>query len=72
MMDCNKYRIFSGRETDQIDGVDGSAADSQLYYWEPSDCSGDVLWSRGYLTEADATTAAHRACNEGIETERSL
>lgn len=52
-----KVRIFRGDETNQLDS-DGHRADPEKWYYEPSDYEGDVLWSRGYGSRADAYHAA--------------
>jgi hypothetical protein len=50
-------RIFRGYETRQIDSS-GHPADHEKWYYEPSDYEGDVLWSRGYGSRAEAYHAA--------------
>lgn len=51
-------RIFRGDETLQVQADDGIPAIPTLWYWEPADYDGDVLWSDGYETEAEAQRAA--------------
>lgn len=42
-----KARIFKGKQTKQVD-QQGNKANSMLWYWEPVDYYGDVLWSKGF------------------------
>lgn len=46
-------RLFRGDETEQRD-YRGAKADPEKWYYEPSDYEGDVLWSLGYGSRADA------------------
>lgn len=57
-MENSKVRIFRGDETKQINGTDGSKADPEKWYYEPADYDGDVLWSQGYGSRAEAYHAA--------------
>lgn len=50
-------RIFHGDSTRQID-YKGNKANPELWYYEPSDYDGDVLWSLGYANYAEAYHAA--------------
>jgi hypothetical protein len=50
--------LLHRRDTRQIDGVTGDAPDPALWYYEPTDYEGDVLWSRGFVTRAAAEDAA--------------
>jgi hypothetical protein len=52
------YRVFQGRDTRQIDGHTGKAADAEAWYYEPSDYEGDVLYSVAYASEEAAYEAA--------------
>lgn len=49
-----KWRIFKGSETGQVDGVTGRPAKSNLYYFEPANYDGDVLWSNGFKSPQQA------------------
>ncbi len=51
-------RVFKGSETNQIDGCTGEPADPELWYYEPTDYEGDVLWSEGYETRSECEIAA--------------
>jgi len=55
---CQAFRLFQGRDTTQVNGVSGKAADDMLWYWEPNDYEGDVLWSEGFRKREDACAAA--------------
>lgn len=50
-------RIFRGDETGQL-GHDAKPADPEKYYYEPLDYDGDVLWSVGHGSFADALSAS--------------
>ncbi|MEO7035598.1 MAG: hypothetical protein ABI548_16860 [Polyangiaceae bacterium] len=52
-----KVRIFRGDSTKQL-RHDGTPADPELWYYEPADYEGDVLWSRGYGSRAEAYQAS--------------
>lgn len=54
----NSYRIFRGSETEQVDPWVGESADADSWFWEPEDYDGDVLYSRSYESEDEATAAA--------------
>jgi hypothetical protein len=56
-VEIEKVRIFRGDETKQICS-DGTRADPELWYYEPADYEGDVLWSKGYGSRAEAYHAA--------------
>lgn len=47
-------RIFLGSETNQINGIGGKPAHPGMWYWEPTDYDGDVLWSVGFDSRAAA------------------
>lgn len=51
-----KARVFRGDTTGQV-RFDGKPADPELWYYEPVDYEGDVLWSRGYGSRAEAYQA---------------
>lgn len=53
----NNVRLFRGDATEQLQH-DGRKADPELWYWEPVDYEGDVLWSKGHGCRADAYHAA--------------
>lgn len=53
---AKKCRVFRGDETGQL-RFDGKPADPERWYYEPVDYDGDVLWSRGYESRADAEWA---------------
>ncbi len=57
METIGKVRLFRGTETQQLQS-DGAKADPELWYYEPSDYEGDVLWSKGHGSRADAYHAA--------------
>lgn len=48
------FRIFQGMSTWQVDGVTGAEAQPTLWYWEPRDYTGDVLWSQPFATPDEA------------------
>lgn len=52
--------FFLGYATRQVDHTSAlpKPADPALWYYEPSDYDGDVLWSSGYLTLEAAQDAA--------------
>ena len=50
-------RLFRGDATKQLQ-QDGHKADPKLWYWEPVDYEGDVLWSKGVGSRAEAYRAA--------------
>ena len=54
---ANRVRIFRGDSTSQLQH-DGRKADPELWYYEPRDYEGDVLWSKGYGSRAEAYHAA--------------
>jgi hypothetical protein len=54
---ASRPRLFRGDETAQLQ-YDGRKADPELWYWEPDDYEGDVLWSKGYGSRAEAYHAA--------------
>lgn len=56
-LETSKVRIFRGDATKQI-GSDGSHADPEKWYYEPRDYDGDVLWSIGFGSYAEAYHAA--------------
>lgn len=72
----DNVRIFRGDDTGQVDLL-GNRADPKKWYYEPADYEGDVLWSAGYYSRANAYHAAglspeysfHAA---GLSTEYSL
>jgi hypothetical protein len=58
----DNVRIFRGDATRQRQ-YNGEPADPELWYYEPSDYDGDVVWSTGYGSYADA----YHACGAGEE-----
>lgn len=56
-------RVFQGSATKQID-TNGAHANQALWYWEPADYDGDLLWSDGYPTREAAVQAAGQAVVE--------
>lgn len=52
-------RVFQGKETLQR-AWDNRKASPELWYWEPADYDGDVLWSEGYATKIEAAEASAR------------
>jgi hypothetical protein len=60
MDNLQSYRVFRGDETDQVaihvSGI--TPADPTLWYWEPADYEGKILYSKGYASQRDATYAA--------------
>ena len=52
------YTIFQGKYTRQIDGHTGYMAHDERWYFEPLAYEGDLLWSEGYATQAEAEQAA--------------
>ncbi|TAK10609.1 MAG: hypothetical protein EPO32_14865 [Anaerolineae bacterium] len=57
MDQIDNVRLFRGDETKQLQ-YDGRPADPELWYFEPADYDGDVLWSKGYRCRADAYHAS--------------
>jgi hypothetical protein len=51
-------RFFRGADTQQVDGVTLVEAEPDLWYYEPADYDGDVLWSQGYCDLLAAREAA--------------
>jgi hypothetical protein len=53
-------RVFRGDETKQVAiKVTGLfPADPELWYWEPADYEGKILYSRGFATREEAIYAA--------------
>lgn len=60
-------RIFKGSETNQVHHS-GTPAHADSWYYEPSDYDGDVLWSLGLATEAQARREAERATMVPVHT----
>jgi hypothetical protein len=48
----NNIRLFRGDETNQL-RYDGNKADPELWYFEPINYDGDVLFSKGYHSYAE-------------------
>lgn len=53
-------RVFQGSETRQV-GANGNKANPKLWYYEPTNYDGDVLWSDGYWSREEAETAAGKS-----------
>ena len=53
-----KYRVFQGRETDQVDTIEGEKAIPYAWYWEPADFTGSKLWSPAFSSFGAAKAAA--------------
>lgn len=58
-----RFKFFTGNMTKRVD-FNGKNAIDHLWYYEPLDYEGDVLWSIGYATLNDCLDAA---CNEHSE-----
>jgi hypothetical protein len=60
METIKNVRLFRGDETKQVDssGPVPSKADPEKWYYEPADYEGDVLWSKGYGSRAEAYHAS--------------
>jgi hypothetical protein len=60
MGDMHSVRVFRGDETKQVAiKVTGLfPAEPELWYWEPSDYEGAILWSRGFGSREEAIYAA--------------
>lgn len=61
-----KVRVFRGDTTRQVDdsGPSATPADPEKWYYEPRDYEGDMLWSRGYDSYAEAYHAAEAVISE--------
>ena len=57
-MNPNRYRVFLGSTSRQLDANPGCKRDDAAWYFEPVDYDGDVLWSPAYATKAEAIAAA--------------
>lgn len=55
--DLEGWRVFLGSQTAQLN-FDGKPARAALWYYEPPDYDGDVLWSGGFVTRAAAERGA--------------
>jgi hypothetical protein len=57
---CHSYRVFRGDETEQVAiHVTGLApADPNLWYWEPAEYDGKILYSKGFGSREEAIYAA--------------
>lgn len=60
MDSIHSYRVFRGNETEQVAiHVTGIAsADPNLWYWEPVEYQGKILYSKGYGSQEEAIYAA--------------
>jgi hypothetical protein len=60
MDNLHSIRVFRGDETEQVAiHVAGlSPPDPNLWYWEPAEYDGKVLYSKGYATREEAIYAA--------------
>jgi len=50
-------RVFRGDTTNQVD-LHGNRANPNLWYYEPDDYTGGMIWSQGYPSRAEAYYAA--------------
>ena len=57
-MQSGTFRVFRGKNTQQIDGHTSKPARGSAWYFEPLDYEGDTLWSSPFLTETQAGQAA--------------
>lgn len=56
----DEFRFFLGASTKQID-LHGNRAKPESWYWEPTDYTGDVLWSGAFATKQEAQEDCARA-----------
>lgn len=70
MLTTSTVRIFRGSETKQIDGHTCKPAHNGLFYYEPANYDGDVLYSTGHVLLVDACKAA--LADEAIEAPAAL
>lgn len=55
--EIGNVRLFRGDATKQLD-ASGQRADAEKWYYEPRDYEGDMLWSAGYGSYAEAYHAS--------------
>ena len=54
------FRFFQGSSSKQID-FHGNGAKPESWYWEPTDYTGDMLWSGAFDTKQEAQEDCARA-----------
>lgn len=59
-------RVFSGADTNQVDAVTGQRANPELWYWEPADYDGDVLWSDGRRSLEEMRSVVSMLVESGV------
>ena len=60
------FRVFQGSETKQIRGDSAKKPAPTLWYYEPGDYEGDVLWSEAFPTREVAEAAARQSDADAI------